>query len=653
MILIYCVLANCNKIIDAHRNTKWVTGKEMSKIKKTRSISDDNKKLSLLTDDLAGVINVKTSNITGYDLYYPNGTYKWTKDVKSQFMCNGKYFSAPLGRKAKEFDLFGFIFVSLGGLLLTLITSSTYPMLITIKAQTSYLVNTMDMIKGFLFMGQRREGERKIKLSDVLSYAWLAIGVLLTMFASIFIANSFFALNGWRNMYRLKILDECYALGFDNLEYNGTNRTLSDDQTPATIRARVKIETNDTVIFVTNCDAAFYQPDDLSVKWEISTAIQPYCDHVKAYQIHQMQMQFAYGCPGGDGQVDPGVPKEFTKDKFKIYDSYIKKCVKNAVGCCQPCFTCNQWKCGKPYIQYEELNLKNCTPHYVGVKITRNGVDVTEQYLETAIVKDPREQFNYGWLENEDDGTKPIFLPLPEGYIDGRKFSTYIGGNFEEWIKNDVVRGEDANNLNFAELRDLETPKIPGECQQILFLNKEAKKLDEFSHYCKLVHAYQLDRSGNYKFTTNDEKACLVPIRITVGSGETYETSISLSKNLPVQQWGVLDWKCKTDKENNNSIGTDCSNSLNYNQFVPDSIKEDYSSQIVPPGLYNPPPSDEGIKGIDLDGLLGKFNIKDTLIAVGCVIGGIILIIVVLKLVVFIITKIKFRKNKQDLNLAV
>lgn len=53
----------------------------------------------------------KISNASRYDLWFPDGSFKYTREIKGSFLCNDKWYNAPFKPMEKEFNVVGFFLV--------------------------------------------------------------------------------------------------------------------------------------------------------------------------------------------------------------------------------------------------------------------------------------------------------------------------------------------------------------------------------------------------------------------------------------------------------------------------------------------------------------------------------------------------------------
>lgn len=184
-----------------------------------------------------GEITVKVGNISGYMLYYPNGSLaKWTKDILGEYLCQDTYSKQPWKNASDEFDLVGFVFAVLLGLLVSAAITATFPTLILIKTQNEDLAiqneRQNQALAGIAAAVRARNTgvtdeddednkarKEKLRRMDIISMVWMAIGSVVCVALSIFIADMVLATYGARHILKVVYVGECYTFNVSNIMY--------------------------------------------------------------------------------------------------------------------------------------------------------------------------------------------------------------------------------------------------------------------------------------------------------------------------------------------------------------------------------------------------------------------------------------------------
>ncbi len=181
-----------------------------------------------------GEITVKVGNISGYMLYYPNGSLaKWTKDILGEYLCQDTYSKQPWKNSSDEFDTVGFVLAVLLGLLVSTAITATFPTLILIKAQNEDLAiqneeqnirleNIANAVRADsveIDEEEKRVRKEKLRRMDIISMVWMGIGSVVCVALAIFIADMVLAAYGARHILKVVYVGECYTFNVDNIMY--------------------------------------------------------------------------------------------------------------------------------------------------------------------------------------------------------------------------------------------------------------------------------------------------------------------------------------------------------------------------------------------------------------------------------------------------
>lgn len=197
-----------------------------------------------LTDEqrsyIDGEIMVKMGNVSGYDLYFPNGSYKWTQDIMGEYLCQRTYSDKPWKDAHDEFDIVGFVLAVLLGLLFSVAITATFPTLILIKTQNANLAEQQEENRKNLGLiaeavnakqvddigeDEKKKKKEKLKRMDKISVIWLSIGSVVCVALAIFVADMVLAAYGARHILKIAYIGECYTFNVDNVRYKEPDDT--------------------------------------------------------------------------------------------------------------------------------------------------------------------------------------------------------------------------------------------------------------------------------------------------------------------------------------------------------------------------------------------------------------------------------------------
>ncbi len=589
-----------------HGRIIYKMSKDGTPIPKADSISKLSKRERKLID---GEIIVKNSNVTGYDLNFPDGRELWTKDIIAEYICDGAFTERPHKAYSEMFDTPGFVISFVVGLLITAVITTTVPMILSIKEEQRFTnrhdrralkkeekemkeqqaeKNTKDAEKGVeevemdeseIYKIKDMKKRRCLDKLNIFSNAWALVGTALTLVLSVFLADMLLANYDTKHMFKQVNVGECYTLNVDNLDYGERDELepvfpLDEDNAEMDAydmeKATVSAVIGDNILFRISCGSSLYQPSS-GLKWEFRSRYTESCTPTRARRYRYGEKFIKYGCPGGASkqkiEMDSTKP---TEAGYNFTESFGYSCQKKACGCSNPCFTCNQWVCADAFFDVqEEEGWENCSLRdNMDVLIERNGKKMNSA-LNMALTSsnDPRTNWIYGWLRKD-----PALIIKTADYSDGVKTPLYTGTiPTKEWIQKYFTSGSDAVSLTVNQPPDLATsPEVP-ECYHLIAIDKSiAGDLVEFTDWCDNVHA-DFDTSGRVLLSTTSEKTCSVMITVKTNTnnmtanskidedeGDGFvESVVRLSKGSVGRYFGVTKWRCNTISNEFGVTGSD------------------------------------------------------------------------------------------------
>lgn len=629
-----------------------------------------------------GVITVKLSNASGYDLWFPDGTYRYADELKTNFICNGMWYLTPYKPKENEFNVPGFLLVLAIALLATLVFTASFPMIFLSSNQNKFITKLIQMSlrkasRAEPLLSPEDDNVRKaMAINDegygcceLFSLVWMLAGIVIMFLISCVCANALLIVNGWPSTVLERDFGWCYELNQQNMLYSERPEQLDDSNSTATSpsdmsTAIVKIDHTGAATFFSKCGTAFFRPTEgANITWKLESPYKRVCEPVRMREMKGVTTNVWYedsdDNPMFNGKSISGKCNyEYVKDK-KEYNVRFASCCARGDGnpvpddcdqkgslvntaCMKALDIRDNYDCSYRVKTYEfsiqEMSgWQRChyVQNYKGFRLYRNDKDVTSEYLISA--KEDNSNFGmypFGWL-TADDGSRIVVLDQNLIAGDGLGYVLYWGNlTNEDWLKTHIDMGHIdlgwrhpmAVVPEFHKLSD--PPPFTSGCQMTFTTKKEIANFHEFRTFCTNVWA-RLNNYNNVLITTESNETCSVALKGKILDKEV-ETVVAINKWSPVSIHLEDDmfWRCAT--QDDESRGKDCKMNAEWVEFVPENYSTDHFIQN--PTAYDGTVGEPGIPSVP-DPLS---NIRDIFkyvgIAIGAAVGSVAAVLVGFKL---------------------
>lgn len=324
-----------------------------------------------------GAISVKLSNFSGYDLWFPNGSQRYSLKLYGNYICNGMWYSVPMKQLDIEFDVGGFFLVVFLALCVTAIMTAMIPMMASIAKQHKLSINKSSLNLAFsyfnhvawLYQAQattgvdqsaeiervkkqceeehaREESDlRRVAKSSIFAFAWFYICTVFVFLVSVVVMDAFMVANEWPNAQRVTTHGYCYALDKSDMFYTeeetslteayalsqkqSSRLLLSDDDAGSETnfndtvdeyaRATVKLIDKNAVTFVAKCGKKFFRPSiGRNTTFEFVSRYESVCTPVDMRHPVDVKSSIWRGSEpnGGDNKLPEGY--------WNWYDVYMR-----------------------------------------------------------------------------------------------------------------------------------------------------------------------------------------------------------------------------------------------------------------------------------------------------------------------------------------
>lgn len=578
-----------------------------------------------------GTIVAKTSNLTGFDLWFPNGTYRFTKKLMADYICNDWWYDVPFKTTANRFNPKGFALIVVIAVLMTFCFTASFPMLVLTTKQNKYIIKIsekvtiiVDFLVSKLVAGASDDDgadfdkageEAKLHCLEVFAYTWMVIGTVAMFFVSVVVANAVFTINDLPSVTKVSKEGYCYYVDSSNLVYSeeitAKARVLQDESSegvevvPGT--ALVSIENDGSRTFFSSCVDSFYEPMKGSkILWRLETPYKKVCKNISMKRFDKYHTAVWYGC--GPKNFGKRCHYKFEKENDDDYNVHFASCCSQNNGNSAT----NNDQCGvasnarfdgcafgapKYRMRSHEFVIKelpgwqHCEfiDTHQGFRLYRqdedgNEVDMTDTYLVHAEESNAEHiLYPFGW-QTANKGTEIIILTQSNMAGDGLGGIFYWGSNDSTaWMKNHF----DMGNLEYGwkdsaasipAFAPVSTrPPFKQECRMTFTTDPSIKELAEFKTYCTDVIA-RVNEYGNVVIGTSSSKMCVVNIKGTV-LGEDVNTSVNIDEHTPAMfhMSTPMYWQCNADHGSNKSaVGGPCGYTKPWTEFIPEYYETNY-----------------------------------------------------------------------------
>lgn len=311
--------------------------------------ADDSAQDKMLAEMMKvdGIIKVKYSNFTGYDLWFPNGTQRWTENLSASYVCDDWWYDSPIQTELQSFNPKGCALVCCLSAIISLLSTAGFPMLMVISKQARLITKQQDKIAknneetsrvidkcSCAEVREMRQREildhpgsdrklcdslrRQAKIWRIVGIVWMAFSVLAMFCACVVVLNFVMSTLGLPSLNTKAKFGYCYYLDRSNMSYStaveDAVRILAEEtNTPAgeiaASQAMVMIESNNGRTFYGECGNKFYQPSEgMGILWTITPEYEEICEPIDMLEFEGYHVESLYGCNPGNkcnaGQAD-------------------------------------------------------------------------------------------------------------------------------------------------------------------------------------------------------------------------------------------------------------------------------------------------------------------------------------------------------------
>lgn len=449
-------------------------------------------KLAEMTD-VDGIIKAKYSNFTGYDLWFPNGTLKWTENLSADYICDDWWYNTPIQLEVQYFDPKGAAVVCAISVLITALFTVGFPMLILISKQAAFIRELMGDIdkwnkQAIEYMFNAVSGSREAYDEEIAGHpgndkaleesllrsanmwrmvgiVWMACSIVAMFCVSVVLVNLVMTAKGWPAINKRERLGYCYYVDRSNMSYTASTssalRMLEEEEDAgelAPAQALVMVESDNARTFYGPCTRQIYEPSkSMDIVWTITPEFYPLCNsNISVLSFDGYHVESLYGCNPGkkcnadfswsegfDGHLLSGCSKH---DGSPAPDKFLKK-DKGMYGAQSieqfgKCMLNPKYRMTKHEFKVSKQDgWEKCTwrrnPGGVKVHRSEGGLtkDVTAEYDIHVSIDDQRlVAYPNGWL-TRNEGKEVIVLDQTLLATEGSDLKLYWGGeNVTGWM---------------------------------------------------------------------------------------------------------------------------------------------------------------------------------------------------------------------------
>lgn len=233
-----------------------------------------------------------------------NNTQLWSPALPSRYICGNSdryiFTASPDYQTAVANDPLGTFIVFAIGIIITAIVVAIVPLLVALSKQMFGIdSNVINYIKNnAIDKSTDRGGIGIVDVDDsdggpgggspkhglsIFTIAWICVAAIIILFVGVLVSQLLCYNMRWRNIYRNKIVNECYELDIDD------KKNILDDSDDSFMSNNVDLVYNkngDTAVFTLKAQQGTYYSDNGSIKYEFNPASSKFtCKDVPVVRI--------------------------------------------------------------------------------------------------------------------------------------------------------------------------------------------------------------------------------------------------------------------------------------------------------------------------------------------------------------------------------
>ena len=265
LLIIYLCFYNphAGKIFIKKNNTK----------KYNKKINENDEEMDIIEVD-CDIANATRAGQIGYIISIPNGKSYWTSSIAADYICG----SGDSYVYSSDIDGVGILIVCIISLLVSIIICATWPVLALISTDLhSMEERIITVIKSINDIESENSEDKKKKMSnrkkDLFIYIWLLIAAVILLFVSVLVAQLLCSMMNWRNIYKKKIVSNCYFIDKSKIEsYKDVKRIKDDNEVEGmgmSVAAMNYDKEKDTATFIMEHDRSIWK-SETGVEYEFT-----------------------------------------------------------------------------------------------------------------------------------------------------------------------------------------------------------------------------------------------------------------------------------------------------------------------------------------------------------------------------------------------